>query len=60
MSLDNHELLTTSCYFVLYWLESNGLVHISYHVNIFHRFVFKETANYEDIDKFNVPSRVDT
>ena len=60
MSLDNHELLTKSCSFVLYWLESNGLVHISGHVNISHHFMFKETANHADTDKFNVPSMVDT
>ena len=60
MSLDNYELLTKSCSFVLYWLESNGLVHISGHVNVFHHFVFKETVNHEDTDKFNVLSRVDT
>ena len=49
-----------SCSFVLYLLTSNGLVHISGHVNIFHHFVSKETANHEDIDEFNVLSRVDT
>ena len=60
MSLDNYEFLTKSCSFVLYWLASNGMVHISGHVNIFHHFGFKETANHEDIDEFNVLSRVDT
>ena len=60
MSLDNYELLTKSCSFVLYLLASSGLVHISGHVNIFHHFVFKETANHADTDKFNVLSRVDT
>ena len=41
-------------------LAPSGLVHISGHVNIFHHLVPKETANHEDIDEFNVLSRVDT
>ena len=45
---------------MLYLLASNGHVHISGHVNIFHHFGFKETGNHVDIDKFNVLSRVDT
>ena len=45
---------------MLYLLASSGLVHITGHVNIFHPLGFKETANHEDIDKFNVLSRVDT
>ena len=45
---------------MLYLFASNGLVHITGHVTTFHHFECKETANHEDIDEFNVLSRVDT